>query len=111
MVGKARIIKDDLFGIAKRLRQIDKGYFAVFNYRHKRFEIHHGGQKGSTLCLIVPFNRLDGRVLDLVKKSRVENAGRLILEMEQSNAALEKNQRQALVKKAEFDVERSLQSK
>lgn len=41
MIGKYNIVKNDLFGICKRIKQIDKGYFIVYSYKLRRFEIHN----------------------------------------------------------------------
>lgn len=82
------LIKSDLFNITKRIKQIDKKYFIVFNKKTKKFEVHYK-RNSSTLELVLPFDRLDKRTLDFVLKTKMENKQKLIEEMERNNQKLE----------------------
>ena len=82
------IVKNDLFNISRRIKQIDKNYFLMFNFKTKKFEVHYKRNK-NTLEIILPFNVLDKRTLDLVRKTRVENREKLIEEMDKNNKELE----------------------
>lgn len=82
-------IKDDLFDVAKRLRQIDANYRLYFNKLLGRFEVHNHAQRGNSLAVVVPYDKLDARTITLVRKTRVENAERLLAKMEKANAKAE----------------------
>lgn len=82
----------NVYRIPERLSEIDPGYFVVRNHRKKTFEIHHSDQVDNTYCLTVPYEELDARTLELVRKTRISNLEKLIAEMDQANQKLsEKN--------------------
>ena len=82
----------NVFWIPERLREIDDGYFVLRNHETKRFEIHHRGQPHNTYCLTVPYDELDERTLDLVQKTRICNAEKLLSAMEEHNQKIAKQQ-------------------
>ena len=82
-------VKNDLFDVANRLREIDANYCLYFNKMLGRFEVHNKAQRGNTLAVIVPYKQLDARTIHFVQKTRVENANRLFAEMEKQNAKAE----------------------
>lgn len=98
----AVIVENDLFGIAARLRSIDDGYFVVYDKRKHAFEVHNSRQRGNTFALSVPYPCLDVRTEQLVRRTRVENAKRLLEEMERENRrreqALRREQMQKIYK-------------
>lgn len=87
------LVKDDLFRIAKRLRQIDSRYRVYFNRQCKRFEIHAQG----AMQIALPFDRLDERSVEYVRKTRVENLEKLMREIEADNARAEKQKQDELI--------------
>ena len=89
------MVKDDLFHVAKRLRQIDSRYRVYFNRRIFRFEIHVQG----AMQIALPFDRLDERSVEYVRKTRVENLDALTKEIELDNAKIEKRRQDELLKK------------
>lgn len=89
------LVKDDLFHVAKRLRQIDSRYRVYFNRRLFRFEIHVQG----AMQIALPFDRLDERSVEYVRKTRVENLDALTKEIELDNAKTEKRRQDELLKK------------
>ena len=89
------MVKDDLFHVAKRLRQIDSRYRVYFNRRLFRFEIHAQG----AMQIALPFDRLDERSVEYVRKTRVENLDALTKEIELDNAKIEKRRQDELLKK------------
>ena len=82
-------IENDLFDVADRLKEIDEDYRVFFNRMRNRYEVHNVRQRGNTFCLALPFDSLDARAVELVRKTRVENAERLFAEMEKQNAEME----------------------
>ena len=49
-------IENDALDIAARLKEIDDGYFIVYNGYFKRLEVHNKKQGKNTFCLVVPSN-------------------------------------------------------
>ncbi|MBR2974961.1 MAG: hypothetical protein IKC47_04370 [Clostridia bacterium] len=82
-------IVNDLFDVAKRIAEIDVNYVVYFNKLCSRFEVHNLAQRGDTLAVVVPYDKLDARTITLVRKTRVENAQRLFDEMEKTNNQLQ----------------------
>lgn len=102
-----RWIKNDLFSIARRIKEIDRNYRIAFNTLTDKFEVHNVRQP-DTLCLVLPYDRLDARTIQLVRKTRVSRADELIEEMERSNQQLEKDQEYAIKQKVMAQVEEVL---
>lgn len=90
MIGKGRVIVGDLFDIADRLKEIDDGYFIVRDYKSGKFQVHHREQRGSTLALTLPYDRLDFRTISLVRRTRAERKQKLLDEIEEYNKKLSK---------------------
>lgn len=82
-------VTDDLFHIARRLKEIDPLYELYFNRPKRRFEIYANG----AMQVALPFDRLDARAVDFARKTRLENAEKLILEIERTNDALDVSRR------------------
>ena len=78
-------IRHDLFGIAKRLKSIDRRYELFFNRKKNRYEIYANG----AMQMALPFERLDARALSYARKTRLENLEKIIAEIEEENARLE----------------------
>ncbi len=78
-------IERDLFGIAKRLKSIDRRYELFFNRKKNRYEIYANG----AMQMALPFERLDARTLTYARKTRLENLEKIIAEIEEENARLE----------------------
>lgn len=94
-----RVIDDDLFGVCRRLKSIDDGYFVFLNYKTGKFEVHNK-KDTPTLCLVLPYDRLDERTVRHVLYTRAERAREILERMERENARLEADRRKAAVNKA-----------
>lgn len=101
------LIKNDLFNICKRIKQIDKKYFIVLNKKTKKFEVHYK-RNFSTLELVLPFDRLDKRTLDFVLKTRMEHKQKLIEEMEKNNQKLLDENNKNLLDEATYKAKEML---
>jgi len=85
-------IYSDTFDISRRLKEIDDGYFVIYNFDLNRFEIHHSGQYLDTFCLTVD-GELDSRVIQKVYKTRKQNIDKLLDEIVQNNQLIQKEQK------------------
>lgn len=101
------LVKNDLFNISKRIKQIDKKYFIVFNAKTKNFEVHYK-RNTSTLELVLPFDRLDKRTLDFVMKTKMERKQKLLEEMEKNNQKLEDEKNKNMLDEATYKAKEML---
>ncbi|MCH5164802.1 MAG: hypothetical protein J1G01_00170 [Clostridiales bacterium] len=97
MIG--RVIEDDMFGVCRRLKSIDDGYFVFLNYKTGRFEVHNS-KDAHTLCLVLPYDTLDERTVRKVLYTRAERAREIAERIERENAKFEAAQIRAAVDKA-----------
>ena len=104
-----RVIDDDLFGVADRLKSIDDGYFVFLNYKTGKFEVHNNKDSRS-LCLVLPYDRLDERAVRHVQYTRAERAREIVERMERENARLEAQSRKAALDKALANAELRMQN-
>ena len=105
MIGTGYVVEWDLYDIASRIREIDDGYFIFYSYKRKKYEIHNSHQRGSTLALVLPFDKLDARALDLVRRTSRERASEYLKEIEKENARAYALNAEKTVKNAEKQLE------
>jgi len=84
-----RYITDDLYSIANRLKEIDDGYFVLFNTISGTYEVHNRNNIGDTFCF-TGYEELDYRTLFKARETDVSRSDQLIAELEQRNDRLEK---------------------
>lgn len=94
-------IDSDCLDIIKRLREIDKDYFVVYNIERKVFELHNRAQKYNTFCLTLPFDSLDERTLFLTKKTLSAKRDEILKEIEEENAKNLKTKYHRILNEAE----------
>ena len=78
-------INYDVYNISKRIKDIDRNYYIVFNTSKQKFEVHLSSQIGSSYCLALPFKSLDERVLKYVQKTQSVNIDEILENIENEN--------------------------
>ena len=101
----------DPTGISWRLKEIDKGYVLVFNKKTKRVEVHNLSNKGDTLSVVCPYEKIDKRLLTLVRQTRRERSEELMAEIDAENEKLEKSAHDKTVDNARERVKELLKTK
>jgi len=90
------VINTNVCNIPERLKEIDSQYFIVRNKQLHCFEVHHGKPEldnyYKTFQLQIPYDELDQRTIDFVLETRIENAKRIIEEIEKHNEKLQLEQ-------------------
>ncbi len=81
-------ILNDLYDIANKIKQINPCYKIFRNEQKHRFEIHSKRGNNLVLELVLPFDKLDYRTVNLVNKTKIENADALFEEIEKTNNKL-----------------------
>lgn len=82
-------LKHDVFNISKRIKEIDKDYYVVYNTQSLKFEIHNNSQIGSSYCLTLPFNELDERAIWYVCQTKSENIDKILEKIDSENSIKE----------------------
>lgn len=90
-------IRNDLFDIETRLREIDPSYGIVFNTESNKFEVTKEGET----VLRLPFESLDERTLRHVIYTRWDNIERVTEDLDRSNEELARDR----LKRAQDDLE------
>ena len=111
LIGKGYVVENDVCDVAKRLKEIDEGYFLFYNYRLRRYEVHSNKQVGSSLALVVPYKRLDGRTLTLVRATSIERIDEIEKENKRQNSLLQQNRIKKISEKASNVLEAVLSAK
>lgn len=98
-----RVIEGDLFGICDRLKSIDDGYYIFLNYKTGKFEVHNS-KDAVTLCMVLPYDRLDERTVRRVQRTRAEKIDELVKAMDEHNESLRRKSLSAAVQKVAAEV-------
>lgn len=100
-------IENDVFDIGARLKEIDGGYYPVYNLTKKRYEIHHSGMK-NTLQVVLPYDGLDARAIQKVRETRIEYAEAKLREIDRENEKRRIEQENKSKENAFVKIEKSL---
>ena len=92
MINKTLIeIENDVLNIVQAIKSIDNKYRVFYNAKKSRIELYSQRGMNLNLELVCPYQKLDNRFLLKVKQTRIENAKKIILEMERNNAKILKD--------------------
>lgn len=90
------LVETNVFNIPERLREIDSGYFVVFNSKRNKFEVHNETNIGNSYCFTVPFDKLDCRTITHCRKTLVGGYGdKIYAEMEKNNRKIQESRHRA----------------
>ncbi len=64
-------IKEDLFDISSRLKDVEREYFVLYDTKKKVYEIHNTMQKGNSFCFLVG-RRLDYYAIQKAHKTSIK---------------------------------------
>ena len=83
-------IESDVFDISKRIKEINEGYFIMYNLDNCKYELHCNNQPNS-YCFSYPFENLDFKFIDMIYKTNIEHIDNIIQEIDNNNDKIEKN--------------------
>lgn len=98
-------IYNDVYNIAKRIKEIDRYYYLVLNTSKNKFEVHNSNQQGSTYCLTLPFNELDERTLNYINKTKSCNIEKILNEIENNNKVRESAEKHGALSELYYNIE------
>lgn len=84
----------DLFGVERRLKEIDSTYEVFYNAKLKRFEVYAERMNNKFLAFVSPYESLDARLVRYARKTRVERQVDIFREMEEENEKILKRERE-----------------
>ena len=93
------MITNDVFDIARRIKEIDQDYFVVYDKKLCRFEVHNKRQKPDTLSLVLPYDTLDCRAIDKVLSTRTEYIAKQLAMIDEYNEKLQISQAKQMAHK------------
>lgn len=82
-------IDSDVFDIIKRIKEIDEGYYILFDLDKNRYELHNINQS-TTYCLTYPYEDLDERMISLINKTNSRYIDNIMEDIDNNNAKIEK---------------------
>ena len=81
-------IESDVFDIIKRIKDIDKNYYIMYNLDNYKYELHYKGLS-NTYCFTCPFDNLDKRFIDLIYKTNIQYIDNIVEDIDNNNVKLE----------------------
>ena len=96
-------IESDVFEITKRIKEIDDGYFVMFDTKNNRYELHNLYQD-NTYCLTYPYADLDSRLIEMILYSNILNIDNIINDIDNNNKEIERNTENQIKSQTEYQV-------
>ncbi|MBE5735894.1 MAG: hypothetical protein E7356_00850 [Clostridiales bacterium] len=96
-------IESDVFDITDRIKEIDDGYFIVFNTLTSQYEVHNYKQE-NTYCFVVNDVAIDKRVLDKVYDTSIENIDNIIDDIAKNNIGVSKNCNEKILEQSAYQI-------
>lgn len=82
-------IFSDVHDVVERIKDIDEGYFIVFDTIKNSYELHNSNQPIS-YCLTIPYSNIDSRVIDLIYSTNIQYIDNIIEDVDKNNENIEK---------------------
>ena len=80
-------IESDVHDIHERLKEIDDGYYLVYDTEKELYELHNSNQQNS-FCLTIPFDCVDARIIDMVYVTSIDNIDNIIEDIDTNNSKI-----------------------
>ena len=78
-------VEHDVYNIAKRIKDIDRNYYIMFDTSKQKFELHNSAQIGSSFCLTLPREKLCEYDLKHIRKTQSVNIDEILENLENDN--------------------------
>lgn len=83
-----RLISTNCYNIPERVRELDDDYRLYYNARKNVIELHNLRHKPS-FQLVLPYKQLDARIIEYIRRTRVDRIIDEIKEIDEYNNILE----------------------
>jgi len=94
-------IESDVSDIVERIKEIDDGYFILFDTNKNKFEVHNYKQTNS-YCFTSKCDSVNECILSEVYSSLVQNIDKIIEEIDKNNIDIENNQINAIKNDSDY---------
>ena len=95
----------DPFDVSVRIQDFVPSWRLFYNLRESRYEVHDiESGEWRTLVSVLPFDRIDQRTIDYLKKHRKDRFGKIMREIDDNNADIARRQ----ITRAQLALEDSL---
>ena len=91
-----KLIKNDIFGVIKRIKNIDANYLVFYNVKKSRYELYYKMGIKLNLEMVLTSSVLTSKEVKKVLLSRVEKIDKILKEMEEYNTKLEEKENEQL---------------
>jgi len=87
------LIETHVFDIPRRICEEtgDENWFVCHNPITNRFEVHYAGKAFSTMEFVVPFEELDARTIEWMRRVRSSRSREIVREVSENNAKLKQD--------------------
>lgn len=84
---------EDPFDVFLRIRDLVPSWRLFWNRRKERFEVHDTESgEWHTLVSVLPFDQIDQRTVDYLRRSHISRFGKIMKEIEDNNADIARRQ-------------------
>lgn len=97
-------IKQDVFGVANRLTQINKNFEIYFNVQTQRYEVYERRGFATFFAFSIKHKQLDARAICDVWNTQKQLLQAALQEIEQHNMRLQQKQQDALQKQNHYKL-------
>ncbi len=100
-------IKNDVFNISNRIKEINKNYIVYFNTEIKKYELYH---KKYGYCLTFPYDELDSRCIEYTLSTRADriDVKKFVEDIDRYNENIEKKAIEAQIDKTTYEAKEIL---
>ena len=96
-------IEENVFDILERIKEIDEGYFVLFDTSKNCYELHNANQP-TTYCLTIPYDTLDSRVIELILYSDISNIDSIMQDIDNNNIKIEEDANNEIKSQTDYMV-------
>ena len=94
-------IESDAFDIVTRIKEIDDGYYIVYDTKRNCYELHNSNQINS-YCLSIPFDEIDARIIDLIYYTNVLNIDNIMQDIDKDNNEIDRNNNNEILNQTKY---------
>jgi len=99
-------IKNDVFNIFKRIKQINNNFYIIFDTNKNKYEIYE--KNNPCVLFTLPYESLDASAVSYVLKMLKTSNEEILKEIEEHNSKLEREENEKIIYSALNCAEREL---
>lgn len=88
---------NDIYGISRRIREVNSSYCLFLNLLTKKYEVHDLSNHFNSLCLTLEPHELNSTLIRKLHISKRENMKNYFIQIEENNKKIEAQQKQKLL--------------